>query len=124
MARSDAAAVAEQFFDAWTGADFERARSLLHEEGFRFEGPIDTFEDADAYLDSLRGLASIVTGAERLKVFEDGDDACVIYELRTEPVPRSRIAEWYRVRDGRIESILVMFDARPFAPLFAHQGQH
>jgi hypothetical protein len=123
MASSDAAAVVEQFFDAWTASDFERARRFLHDQEFRFEGPIDTFDDVDAYLDSLRRLAPIITGAERLKVFGDAGDVCVIYELRTEPVPRSRIAEWYRVRDGRIESILVMFDARPFAPLFAHQGQ-
>ena len=115
-----AASVAEEFFDAWTGGNFDRARDLLADDGFRFEGPIDTFDDRDSYLASLRGLAAIVTGAERLKVFEDGDDACVIYELRTQPVPSSRIAEWYRVRDERIVWMLVLFDARPFAALFEH----
>jgi len=40
--------------------------------------------------------------------------------LRTQPVPSSRIAEWYRVRDGRIAWMLVLFDARPFAALFEH----
>jgi SnoaL-like domain len=118
-----AASVAEEFFDAWTGGHFERARDLLDDDTFRFEGPIDTFDDRDSYLASLQGLASIVTGAERLKVFEDGDDACVIYELRTAPVPTARIAEWYHVRDGRIARMLVLFDARPFAPLFEHAGQ-
>ena len=115
---SSAAAVAEEFFDAWTGGEFERARGLLHDEGFRFEGPFDTFEDADSYLEALRTLATVVTGADRMKVFEAGEDACVIYELRTVPVPSSRIAEWYHVRDGRIDSMLVMFDARPFAAMF------
>jgi hypothetical protein len=43
-----AAAVAEEFFDAWTGGDFQRARDLLHDDGFHFEGPIDTFDDRDA----------------------------------------------------------------------------
>src|SRR6516225_9293358 len=102
MSSATAAAVAEEFFDSWTSGSFDRARSLMHDEGFRFEGPIDTFDDADRYLEALRELAAVVTGAERLKVFDDGDDACVIYELRTQPVPRSRIAEWYHVRDGRI----------------------
>jgi len=59
-----------------------------------------------------------VTGADKLKVFADGDDVCVIYDLRTAPVPRSRTCECYRVRDGRIASVPVVFDARPFAPLF------
>ena len=121
--QGSAAAVAEEFFDAWTGGNFERARSLLHDQGFKFEGPIDTFDDPDSYLVSLRQLAAAVTGAERLKVFEDGADACVIYELRTKPVPSSRIAEWYRVRDGHIESMLVLFDARPFAAMFGGEAQ-
>jgi ketosteroid isomerase-like protein len=57
----------------------------------------------------------MVTGVQRHKVFVDGDDVCVIYDLNTVPVPRSPTAEWYRVRAGKIASIRVFFDARPFA---------
>ena len=120
---SDAADVAEGFFDAWTSKDFERARSLLNDD-VTFEGPIDSFSDADGYIASLRQLSGIVTGAEKQKVFVDGDDVCVIYDLKTVPVPRSRTCEWYHVRDGKIASVSVVFDARPFAPMFeARPGQ-
>jgi ketosteroid isomerase-like protein len=119
---ADAKHVAGRFFDAWTTKDFEQARELLHDD-VSFEGPIDTFQDADSYLASLRQLSGIVTGAEKQKVFVDGDDICVIYDLKTAPVPSSRTCEWYRVRDGRIASVSAVFDARPFAPLFeAPQG--
>jgi ketosteroid isomerase-like protein len=114
---ADAARVAEDFFAAWTGKDFDRARALLHDD-LSFQGPIDTFDDADAYLQAIQGLSRIVTGVEKRKVFVDGDDVCVIYDLKTDPVPRAPTAEWYRVRYGRIASIRVFFDARPFAPLF------
>lgn len=114
---SGAAHVAEDFFDAWTSKDFERARSLVHDD-LSFEGPIDRFSDADSYLASLQQLGQIVTGVEKQKVFVDGDDMCVIYDLKTAPVPSSRTCEWYRLRDGRIASVSVVFDARPFAPLF------
>jgi ketosteroid isomerase-like protein len=114
---ADAARVAEDFFAAWTGKDFDRARSLLHDD-LSFRGPIDSFDDADAYMGAIRGLSQIVTGADKRKVFVDGDDVCVIYDLETGPVPSAPTAEWYRVRDGRIASIQVFFDARPFAPLF------
>lgn len=113
----DAAQVAEEFFDAWTGKDFGRARSLLHDD-VSFEGPIDSFSDADSYVASLQQLSGIVTGAEKQKVFVDGDDVCVIYDLKTAPVPRSRTCEWYRVRDGKIAAVSVVFDARPFAAMF------
>jgi hypothetical protein len=117
---ADARQVAEDFFDAWTGKDFERARGLLHDY-VSFEGPIDRFSDADSYLASLRRLSGIVTGAEKRKMFVDGDDVCVICDLMTAPVPSSRTCEWYQVRDGRIASVSVVFDARPFASLFGAQ---
>ena len=120
---ADPAQVAERFFDAWTSKDFERARWLLQDD-VSFEGPIDTFSDADSYLASLRQLSGIVTGAEKQKVFVDGDDVCVIYDLKTAPVPSSRTCEWYRVRDGKIASVSVVFDARPFAAMFEGQQGH
>jgi hypothetical protein len=89
---ADAGQVTEGFFDAWTGKDFQRARGLLHDD-VSFEGPIDSFSDADSYLASLRQLSGIVTGAEKRKVFVDGDDVCVIYDLKTTPVPSSRTCE-------------------------------
>ena len=59
-----------------------------------------------------------MTCAERQKVFVDGDDVCVIYDLKTASVPRSRTCEWYRVRDRKIAAVSVIFDARPFAAMF------
>ena len=40
----------------------------------------------------------------------------------TAPVPTARTAEWYRVSDGKISWVTVVFDALPFAPLFEAQG--
>jgi hypothetical protein len=34
----------------------------------------------------------------------------------------ARTAEWYRVSDGKISWAMVVFDARPFAPLCEAQG--
>jgi ketosteroid isomerase-like protein len=120
---ADSAQVTEGFFDAWTSKDFERARTFLHDD-LSFEGPIESFSDADSYIASLTQLSGIVTGAEKQKVFVDGDDVCVIYDLKTAPIPTSRTCEWYRVRDGKIASVSVVFDARPFAPMFEAQQGH
>jgi ketosteroid isomerase-like protein len=118
---ADSVGVAEDFFRAWTNKDFDRARSLLHDD-VSFEGPLDTFTDADSYVASLRQLSAILTGAQTLKVFADGDDVCVIYDLKTAPVPSTRTCDWYRVREGKIASVSVIFDARPFAAMF--EAQH
>ncbi|HKA05248.1 MAG TPA: nuclear transport factor 2 family protein [Acidimicrobiales bacterium] len=117
MADSDPRAVADAFFTAWTTGDFATARHLLHDD-VSFQGPIDRFDSADAYVAALRGLSQIVKGAEQQKVFVDGDDVCVIYDLVTGPVAASPTAEWYHVRDGKISAVRVFFDARPFAAMF------
>ena len=118
---ADSAQVAEDFFEAWTAKDFERARTLLTDD-VHFEGPIATFGDAGSYLDALRGFTQMMTGLEKLKVFADGDDWCIVYDVKTAPVPAARTCEWYHVRDGQIDRVTVVFDARPFAPLFAAPG--
>jgi ketosteroid isomerase-like protein len=113
--------VVEQYFDAWTSGDFDGARTLMRDD-MSFRGPIDTFDNADALLASIKGLAQIVTSAERRGLIADGAHVAVVYDLHTGPVPTSHVAEWYRVEDGKIASMEAFFDARPFAALFEQRG--
>jgi ketosteroid isomerase-like protein len=118
MANNTPQAVADTFFKAWTTGDFDTARSMLSDD-VSFAGPIDRFDNADAYITSLRGLAQIVQGAEEQKVFVDGNDVCVIYDLVTNtPAGAAPTVDWYHVRDGKISAVRVFFDARPFAAMF------
>jgi ketosteroid isomerase-like protein len=112
------AEIVERYFDAWTSKDFATARALLHDD-LSFTGPFETLDRADALMQSLQGLAQVVTGAERRGLIAEGDDVAVIYELHTVPVDSANVAEWYTVRDGKIASIQAFFDARPFAAMFA-----
>ncbi len=122
MASNDPKAIADKFFKAWTTGDFDTARFLLHDD-VSFRGPIDAFNNADAYIGALRGLSQIVKAAEEQKVFVDGNDVCVIYDLVTAtPAGTAPTAEWYHLRNGKISSVRVFFDARPFAPMFEQQG--
>ena len=114
------AEIVEQYFDAWTSKDFDTARSLLRDD-LTFRGPIEALDSADALMGSIKGLAQIVTGAERRGLVEQGDQVCVIYDLHTVPIPDAPVAEWYTVRDDKIASIQAFFDARPFAAMFEQQ---
>jgi ketosteroid isomerase-like protein len=113
---SDARDVVERYHRAFGGKDFATARSLLADD-LDFRGPIDTFRSADDYLAAIQRLSSIVEGVEVERVIADGDDVAVFYGLVTStPAGTAPVAEWYRVRDGKIAAIRVYFDARPFAP--------
>lgn len=101
--------------------DFAAARKLL-QDNLEFRGPIDTFHKADDYVHALQKLSAIVEGVDILKVFEDGDDVSLFCDLKTRVAGTSFVAEWYKVSNGKIASVRVAFDARPFAAMFAQRA--
>src|SRR5215510_3845554 len=124
MSMASAKEIVERYKAAMGSGDFTAARALLH-DGLAFHGPIDTFSRADDYVAASKRLANIIQRSDVKKVFVDGDDVCVLYDMVTNtPAGTAFIAEWYQVRGGKIASLRAVFDARPFAPLFGGQGGH
>jgi SnoaL-like domain len=99
--------------------DFAAARKLLH-DNLSFHGPIETFDKPEPYLESLRKLHHIIQRIDMKKIFVNGGDVCVLYDMVTNtPAGTAFIAEWYQVKGDRIAAIRVVFDATPFASMFA-----
>ena len=98
--------------------DFAGARRFLHDD-LLFVGPFDSFHRPEPYLEALGKLHHIVVRVEPKKMFVDGDDVCILYDMVTNtPAGTAFICEWYQVRGGKIGSIRAVFDARPFAAMF------
>lgn len=115
---ANAAEVVEQYQRAFGSGDVATARSLLADD-LHFKGPFEEFHTADDYMHSVARLAQIVTGTDVKKVLSEGNDVVTIYDLHTNtPAGTSNIAEWATVKGGKIATIRVFFDARPFAPMF------
>ncbi|HYY02886.1 MAG TPA: nuclear transport factor 2 family protein [Gaiellaceae bacterium] len=115
---ASAVAVVEQYQRAFGTGDVQTARSLLA-DNLRFEGPIDEFDTADVYMQSVAKLHQIVEGIDAKKILADDTDVVTIYDMQTNtPAGTSKIAEWATVENGKIIAIRVFFDARPFAPMF------
>jgi len=110
---TDAGTVVARYFAAFGAGDVAAARGLLWDD-LSFQGPLDTFTNADDLVKALSALAPIVKGVQLRKVLVDGDDVATFYDMLT-PMGTSPIAEWHHVRDGKIDSIHVYFDPRPFA---------
>lgn len=97
--------------------DWADARKHLADR-IDFVGPFDTFTNPDDYLAALQKLHPIVDRVDLHKMFVDGDDVAMFYDLVTHtPAGTAYIAEWHHVTRGKIDRIRVVFDARPFAPL-------
>jgi hypothetical protein len=119
MRMSKANEVVANFQQALGKGDFDAARGLLQDD-LSFRGPIETFDRPEPYLESLKKLHHIIQRIDMKKVFADGNDVCVLYDMVTNtPAGTAFIAEWYRVKGDKIAAIQVVFDARPFAAMFA-----
>jgi SnoaL-like protein len=111
--------IVQGFQKAAGSGDFAGARKLLH-DNLSFRGPIDTFDAPEPYLESLKKLRRIVERVDMRKVFVDGDDVCLLYDMVTStPSGTTFIAEWHCVQAQKIASIRLAYDARLFAAMFA-----
>jgi limonene-1,2-epoxide hydrolase len=113
---SNANEIVAAFQQAMGRGDFGAARNLLRDD-LSFRGPIGTFDDADALMEALKKLQGFVERADTRKIFIDGCDVCVLFDLITNK-GAALVAEWYRVEAGKIAMMRAMFDVRPFAAIF------
>jgi len=92
--------------------DFESARSYLSED-ISYWSPLNSFDNAEAYLKYNFSLH--LPKLDIKKTFTDGDDVCLLYEITLTKPPATLFASlWAHVDGGKISSIRVLFDPRPF----------
>ncbi|PNG20023.1 nuclear transport factor 2 family protein [Streptomyces cahuitamycinicus] len=108
----DAEKVAAAYFRAWRARDFTALRALLADEEFSYTGPLARLDDADVCRDSLARMASVTTDLVIRKTFKAGDDVMTWLDLHTTIAAPTAVANWMRVRDGRITDIQAVYDPR------------
>ena len=112
---SDPRAAVRAYHDAWTSGDIERAGRVLADEVAN-PTPLNGYSQAGqaraGYLEDLRRFAAIVTGTILISELYGADEATLVYDvLTTVPVGWIRTAEHFRLREGRIISSILIFDA-------------
>src|SRR5207244_9943874 len=76
--------VVESYRSALGRGDFGAARGLMQDD-MTFQGPLDTFNTADQYLEAATRLASIIQRIDVEKTFVNGNHRCVLYDVVTKP---------------------------------------
>jgi hypothetical protein len=87
---------------------FDEARKLVHDD-MTFVGPLGERNGGDAYFDDMRKMK---LKYRVQKVLADGDDVCVLYDLALGGAD-VLCSGWYKVENGRVRSLRVLFDPRP-----------
>jgi SnoaL-like domain len=103
--------VVRTYHQSWTQRDMGTARSYLADD-LDFQGPIDTFSNADDFIATLTGFAQMLIGVDLLQQFYTDESAALLYDCATDsPAGTIRTAEFFGLRDGKIATIRLVFDA-------------
>ena len=115
----DPASIVRKFLEALGAKDFEALRRLI-DEGVSFKSPMEVHEGAASFMRAMRNLGPMIERVNVMKIFVDDADACAIYDFVTNQpsIGVTPCAEWYRVEEGKIKSMSLFFDARPYEALF------
>jgi hypothetical protein len=117
---ADPLSVVEAFFAASDAFDFERARTLLADQGFSFRSPIAMFDCADHFIQYGAHMSGIIQSVQVRKVFVDGPDVChfLTYRIQISEKLSVDAVQWTHVEDGHILRIETLFDASVYRELF------
>jgi hypothetical protein len=93
--------------------DYQSVRGLLS-DNISYVSPLNSFDGAEPYLKYLEHVN--LPKFDIKKEFADSNDVCILHEYKvgTPPVT-SLVCVWFHVDDhGKINSIRVVFDPRPY----------
>jgi hypothetical protein len=108
--------VALAYIDACSRQDWDATSRLLAPD-IEFIGPGRTLKGAEPYLAVLRRIGAVWTRSDVKKVFADGPDVCVIYDLVTDTAAGAvPTVEWLRVAGDRVARVALFFDRVTFQP--------
>jgi hypothetical protein len=103
--------IVRSYHDAWVAGDISLAATFLADNFVNFTSINNYYTVAD-YLESLRTFRRFMTSLDLLSELYGDAEATLIYDAHLAlPVGTSRIAEHFKLSDGKIASIITIFDA-------------
>jgi len=106
-------AVVLAYLDAFSKKDFARLDALVAPD-LTFVGPARSFTGARELRAALQRISAVHVRNDVKRVFSDGDEVCVIYDLVTDAIGPVHTIEWIKVVDGRIARINLYYDQLPW----------
>ncbi|KJD57383.1 hypothetical protein UZ38_10745 [Bacillus amyloliquefaciens] len=115
--------VAHTYFDAMANKDVEKIMSLASDEMI-CNSPAGKLEGTQSFRGFQEGFARMINKLTLVAAFGDDEQAVIIYEADTIPVKNSTVVEYITVKNGKIASTQVIYDATPFQEYMASQSKH
>ena len=115
----DTKQVVTNYHNAWTSGDMKAARVCLADD-LDFQGSIDTFRRADDFIGALTMFQRMLRRVNLIQSFYSESGAALLYDCDTmSPAGMIRTAEFFTVKDSKIISVRLVFDATELRKLIA-----
>ncbi|MCU1641416.1 MAG: hypothetical protein JWN03_1691 [Nocardia sp.] len=113
----------EAYHRARFRADIPAAAEQLA-PGFSFRSPFIESDSPTGHLAGIEQLVQIIDHIDMISALYSDTDAVLIYDLHTNsPVGIQRTAEHFRLDDGSITAITLIFDSAPWQAIMAAPDQ-
>jgi ketosteroid isomerase-like protein len=100
----------EAYFRAWSSGDCDRARTMVADD-LKMVTPMNSYDTADAMLPVLKQIVGVMKKATLLRTVVEGDHAVLLHEsVFPEPAGTVRSVEIFKVANGKIRSIEMIYD--------------
>lgn len=115
MTKNNSKTLVLTYHDVFYRNDRAAVRKLLADNG-TFIGPLNSFPNADSFLDSAAIFMQLNEKTEIKKILINGHDVCVLYDSTTivPSIPTVPIASWFKIKSEKIIFFHVHFDPTPF----------
>ncbi|GAB3627395.1 hypothetical protein PTE30175_02086 [Pandoraea terrae] len=106
--------IARTYVEAIANRDVDTILSISAED-IVCTSPIGQTAGLERFRAFHDGFAQMITNLTILAVYGDDEQAVVVYDAETHPVPHAVTAELIKVKDGKLAVTNVIYDATPFA---------
>jgi ketosteroid isomerase-like protein len=121
QAERTAVDVVSAYHRAWTSGDVDAAMHLVADDVV-CQVPGEETAGKDGWRAYLQGFVPMLTGVSDLTSLSDDDQVALLYSPHTAVTSTAYAAEHFRVRDGLIASIVLVFDRLSYAPPAAEKA--
>lgn len=102
-------ATVQAYYRNWTSKNYDAAAELL-DENIRFEMPINSYENKNAFMQAVRFTGEQAHNIHLITELGDEREAILIYEFDFAPIGKMQIAEHFIINQGKIVFIRHIHD--------------
>jgi len=100
--------IGTEFLHSWARSDTAAFSDYLAPQ-LDFRSPRARLTD-QAAIEAMAEFSRVVSSVDVISAAENGEDVLVLYDMHTAPFGTIRTLDHYRVVDGRIAALEVLFD--------------